>query len=42
VINGEKYNLKCSIGYSICPEDADSVTQLLHLADQAMFLSKKG
>ena len=39
--NCETYNVGSSIGYSIYPEQADSIPQLLLRADQAMFFSKK-
>lgn len=40
IIGGETHNIGCSIGYSMYPNQTDNVTKLIHLADQAMYISK--
>jgi len=40
VTDGHVFNIECSIGHSIFPDEAQYTTQLIHLADQRMYLAK--
>jgi len=40
VVDDHKFNIGCSIGHSVFPDETGYVTQLIHLADQRMYLAK--
>ncbi len=41
VINGTAHQLGISIGYAIVPHDTDDITQVVKMADEAMYFAKK-
>jgi diguanylate cyclase (GGDEF)-like protein len=41
VINGNQFNVTCSMGVAIYPEDAQDVESMLSQADRAMFFAKE-
>ena len=40
-LDGHPAQLSVSIGIALCPQDADNLTDLLQLADQAMYVAKR-
>jgi diguanylate cyclase (GGDEF)-like protein/PAS domain S-box-containing protein len=40
--NGNKFSIGCSIGISIFPDDNDDAETLVKMADDAMYMAKKG
>jgi len=41
IIDGTEFEVKCSIGFSVYPDDADDFKQLIDAADTRMYFNKK-